>query len=79
MELNIIMKYKKIPIPSIHMVKITYKFTKTWNNCITKTKKMINTHHKNTLIKHLMMLSLQNKVIHFTLRNILSFDEIMIE
>ena len=87
MELNLIMKdqiitipsihmvkktFKIIPIPNVHMVKKTFKFTKTRKNRLTKKKGDTKyTEEKNALIKYLMLLHLQNKVIRFKLTNIL--------
>ena len=61
MELNLIMKdqiitipsihmvkntFKIIPIPSVHMVKKTFKFTKTRKNRLTKKKEILNIQRK---------------------------------
>ena len=79
MEINLIIKDQKILIQSIHMAKAIFKFTNKRDNTLTKTRKMLKTHKKKTIIKHLKMLNFQNKVIYFTLTNIFQFDENMIE
>ena len=70
---------KTIPTPSIHMVKNTLKFTRTWNNFPTKIKKMLHNQKKITLIKHLMIFHFQNKhwQISCPLKNTLKQRKIM--
>ena len=46
MEVNFIIKDKKIPILRIHVLKKASEFTKTWNNSLTKKNNMLKIHKK---------------------------------
>ena len=67
-----------IPIPNVHMVRNTLKFTNTWNNCLSKTKKIPNIYKKD-INKKINDVAFPRYFILFYIYNYLVVKNIMIE